>query len=114
MILPQASSSPTTSWGDGVGLDNLIVYPEKMRESLESMNGLVFAWRCCSSRRGSARGELSPGSENAMAVWRRALRELQTTRSRKWLDEAGSIEYSISSGRWSTSTPSTVSVRLTY
>jgi len=76
-------------------LDNLIVYPEKMRENLESMKGLVFSGQVLLqlARKGLAREEAYRlVQKNAMAVWQKkgTLRELlgNDPEVRKWLDEA--------------------------
>jgi len=76
-------------------LDNLIVYPEKMRENLESMKGLVFSGQVLLqlAKKGLAREEAYRlVQRNAMAVWQKkgTLRELlgNDPEVRKWLDEA--------------------------
>lgn len=76
-------------------LDNLIVYPEKMRENLESMKGLVFSGQVLLqlAKKGLPREEAYRlVQRNAMAVWQKkgALRELlgNDPEVRKWLDEA--------------------------
>jgi adenylosuccinate lyase len=76
-------------------LDNLIVYPEKMRENLESMKGLVFSGQVLLqlAKKGLAREEAYRlVQRNAMAVWQRkgTLRELlgNDPEVRNWLDEA--------------------------
>ena len=76
-------------------LDNLIVYPEKMRENLESMKGLVFSGQVLLqlARKGLAREEAYRlVQKNAMAVWQKkgTLRELlgNDPEVRKLLDEA--------------------------
>jgi adenylosuccinate lyase len=76
-------------------LDNLIVYPERMRENLESMNGLVFSGQVLLqlAKKGLAREEAYRlVQKNAMAVWQKrgTLRELigNDPEVRKWLDEA--------------------------
>ncbi len=76
-------------------LDNLIVYPEKMRENLESMKGLVFSGQVLLqlAKKGLAREEAYRlVQRNAMAVWQKrgTLRELLggDPDVRKWLDEA--------------------------
>jgi adenylosuccinate lyase len=76
-------------------LDNLIVYPEKMRENLESMKGLVFSGQVLLelAKKGLPREEAYRlVQRNAMAVWQKkaALRELllKDPEVRKWLDEA--------------------------
>jgi adenylosuccinate lyase len=74
-------------------LDNLIVYPEKMRENLESMKGLPFSGQVLLelARKGLAREEAyRMVQRNAMAVWQRkgGLRELLENDPdvRKWLE----------------------------
>jgi adenylosuccinate lyase len=62
-------------------LDNLIVYPDTMRENLESMNGLVFSGQVLLllAKKGLAREEAYRlVQRNAMAVWqdKGTLREL--------------------------------------
>ena len=76
-------------------LDNLIVYPEKMRENLESMKGLVFSGQVLLqlAKKGLAREEAYRlVQRNAMAVWQKkgTLRDLlgNDPEVRKWLDEA--------------------------
>jgi adenylosuccinate lyase len=76
-------------------LDNLIVYPEKMRENLESMKGLVFSGQVLLelAKKGLPREEAYRlVQRNAMAVWQKkgALRELlgSDPEVRRWLDEA--------------------------
>ena len=76
-------------------LDNLIVYPEKMRENLESMKGLVFSGQVLLqlAKKGLPREEAYRlVQKNAMAVWQKkgTLRELlgNDPEVRKWLDEA--------------------------
>jgi adenylosuccinate lyase len=76
-------------------LDNLIVYPEKMRENLDSMKGLVFSGQVLLelAKKGLAREEAYRlVQRNAMAVWQKkgSLRELlgDDPEVRKWLDEA--------------------------
>ena len=76
-------------------LDNLIVYPEKMRENLDSMKGLVFSGQVLLelAKKGLAREEgYRLVQRNAMAVWQKkgSLRELlgSDPEVRKWLDEA--------------------------
>ena len=76
-------------------LDNLIVYPEKMRENLDSMKGLVFSGQVLLelAKKGLPREEAYRlVQRNAMAVWQKkgALRELlgSDPEVRKWLDEA--------------------------
>ncbi len=75
-------------------LDNLIVYPEKMRENLESMKGLVFSGQVLLqlAKKGLPREEAYRlVQKNAMAVWQKkgTLRELlgNDPEVRKWLDE---------------------------
>jgi adenylosuccinate lyase len=75
-------------------LDNLIVYPERMRENLESMKGLVFSGQVLLelAKKGLSREEAYRlVQRNAMAVWQKrgALRELLGADPdvRKWLDE---------------------------
>jgi adenylosuccinate lyase len=53
-------------------VDNLIVYPERMRENLESMRGLVFSGQVLLelARRGLSREEAYRiVQRNAMSVW---------------------------------------------
>ncbi len=76
-------------------LDNLIVYPEKMRENLESMKGLVFSGQVLLqlAKKGLAREDAyRVVQRNAMAVWQKkgGLRELlgRDPEVQKWLDEA--------------------------
>jgi adenylosuccinate lyase len=76
-------------------LDNLIVYPERMRENLESMKGLVFSGQVLLelAKKGLAREEAYRiVQRNAMAVWQRkgGLRELLANDPdvRRWLDES--------------------------
>ncbi len=76
-------------------LDNLIVYPEKMRENLDSMKGLVFSGQVLLelAKKGLAREEAYRlVQRNAMAVWQKkgSLRELlgSDPEVQKWLDEA--------------------------
>jgi adenylosuccinate lyase len=76
-------------------LDNLIVYPEKMRENLDSMKGLVFSGQVLLqlAKKGLAREDAYRlVQRNAMAVWQKkgGLRELLGSDPdvRKWLDEA--------------------------
>jgi adenylosuccinate lyase len=76
-------------------LDNLIVYPQRMRENLESMNGLVFSGQVLLelAKKGLPREEAYRlVQRNAMAVWQKkgSLRELlgSDPEVRKWLDEA--------------------------
>jgi adenylosuccinate lyase len=76
-------------------LDNLIVYPEKMRENLDSMKGLVFSGQVLLqlAKKGLAREDAYRlVQRNAMAVWQKkgGLRELlgKDPEVRKWLDEA--------------------------
>jgi adenylosuccinate lyase len=76
-------------------LDNLIVYPQRMRENLESMNGLVFSGQVLLelAKKGLPREEAYRlVQRNAMAVWQKkgSLRELlgNDPEVRKWLDEA--------------------------
>jgi adenylosuccinate lyase len=76
-------------------LDNLIVYPQRMRENLDSMNGLVFSGQVLLelAKKGLSREEAYRlVQRNAMAVWQKkgALRELlgSDPEVRKWLDEA--------------------------
>ena len=62
-------------------LDNLIVYPEKMRENLDSMKGLVFSGQVLLliAKKGLAREDAYRlVQRNAMAVWQNkgTLREL--------------------------------------
>jgi adenylosuccinate lyase len=75
-------------------LDNLIVYPEKMRENLDSMKGLVFSGQVLLelAKKGLPREEAYRlVQRNAMAVWQKkgTLRELLggDPEVRKWLDE---------------------------
>jgi adenylosuccinate lyase len=75
-------------------LDNLIVYPERMRENLESMKGLVFSGQVLLelAKKGLSREEAYRlVQRNAMAVWQKrgGLRELLGADPdvRKWLDE---------------------------
>ncbi len=65
-------------------LDNLIVYPEKMRENLDSMKGLVFSGQVLLelAKKGLPREEAyRVVQRNAMAVWqgKGTLRELLST-----------------------------------
>ena len=76
-------------------LDNLIVYPQRMRENLESMNGLVFSGQVLLelAKKGLSREEAYRlVQRNAMAVWQKrgTLRELlgNDPEVRRWLDEA--------------------------
>ncbi len=76
-------------------LDNLIVYPQRMRENLESMHGLVFSGQVLLelAKKGLAREEAYRlVQRNAMAVWQKkgTLRELlgKDPEVRNWLDEA--------------------------
>jgi adenylosuccinate lyase len=76
-------------------LDNLIVYPEKMRENLESMKGLVFSGQVLLqlAKKGLAREDAYRlVQRNAMAVWQKkgGLRELlgKDPEVRSFLDEA--------------------------
>jgi adenylosuccinate lyase len=76
-------------------LDNLIVYPEKMRENLDSMKGLPFSGQVLLelAKKGLAREEAYRiVQRNAMAVWQRkgGLRELlgNDPDVGKWLDPA--------------------------
>jgi len=76
-------------------LDNLIVYPEKMRENLESMKGLVFSGQVLLqlAKKGLPREEAYRlVQRNAMAVWQKkgSLRDLlgNDPEVRKWLDQA--------------------------
>lgn len=76
-------------------LDNLIVYPEKMRENLDSMKGLVFSGQVLLqlAMKGLAREEAYRlVQRNAMAVWqgKGTLVELlkQDNDVTQWLDEA--------------------------
>ncbi len=76
-------------------LDNLIVYPEKMRENLESMKGMVFSGQVLLqlAKKGLPREEAYRlVQRNTMAVWQKkgTLRELlgSDPEVRKWLDEA--------------------------
>jgi len=75
-------------------LDNLIVYPERMRENLDSMNGLVFSGQVLLqlAKKGLAREEAYRlVQRNAMAVWKNkgTLRDLLGADAdvRKWLSE---------------------------
>jgi adenylosuccinate lyase len=75
-------------------LDNLIVYPEKMRENLDSRKGLVFSGQVLLelAKKGLPREEAYRlVQRNAMAVWQKkgTLRELLggDPEVRKWLDE---------------------------
>ena len=76
-------------------LDNLIVYPQRMRENLESMNGLVFSGQVLLelAKKGLSREDAYRlVQRNAMAVWQKrgTLRELlgNDPEVRRWLDEA--------------------------
>ena len=76
-------------------LDNLIVYPEKMRENLESMKGLVFSGQVLLqlAKKGLPREEAYRlVQRNAMSVWQKkgSLRDLlgNDPEVRKWLDQA--------------------------
>jgi adenylosuccinate lyase len=75
-------------------LDNLIVYPQRMRENLESMNGLVFSGQVLLelAKKGLSREDAYRLVQtNAMAVWHKkgTLRDLLASdpEVRKWLDE---------------------------
>jgi adenylosuccinate lyase len=82
MILPQSFLLTDHILRRATGvLDNLIVYPEKMRENLDSMKGLVFSGQVLLelAKKGLSREEAYRlVQRNAMAVWQKkgTLREL--------------------------------------